>query len=721
MALAAILLTSVIPKGPVVHPAFAQTADSSFEFAENGEDPVGTFRAVDQDGDAIEWSLSGPDAALFTIEDGVLNFRDPPNYEEPQSAVGRNDYRVTIRASGGTHDVTVTVTDVNEAGEVTISRLQPQVSRPLSASLSDVDDGVTGERWQWARSADGTTWTDIAGATSPNRSPAPDDEGMYLRATVTYSDKFGPGKSASGVSTNRVEARTLSNAAPSLAGQDRDGDALVIRSIRENTAVGRNVGRAISATDADDDILFYELLDTPDLEDDEGDARFTIDSRSGQIRVGKELGADNGQREDEDSTSLPGVPVLPEDEDADDADNSEYVLRVRVSDPSTASATLNVIVRVTNVDEAPVFAEDAPTELWVGEGTDRALFWLQGGTEGIDVDADTYAVTDEDEDDTTFTYSVTGDDRDVLEFNGDGILSFKEGHETDLEEKNSYSITVVALSGRRTSTLDVTIYVGDSLEDGEVVLSWRKPQVGTEVHATVIDPDGATTVRSWAWERSDEIARDVNGDPTVECRGDPGTPGVVGGWTAIPGATSAAYTPTPADVNRCLRAIAVYRDDLHRAILAVHPVSAEVDIENCLAGIQDTGELACETGTPTLVRVETCTVDPVTLEQICTVTTELGGIPSLYILMAREIGTSEAPVQDRSPANAAPQFVDQDLSAAGDQSARTSRKVAENTEAGQGIGSPDRSVPMTRTATCPSIHWTVRMPNSSAYPGLPAN
>ena len=299
MALAAIvagiLLASVMPDGPMVHPAFAQTADSSIEFAENDEGPVGTFRAHDQDGDSIEWSLSGPNADLFSIEDGALSFREPPNFEDPQSAAvggpaeGRNAYRVTIKASGGTHDVTVTVTDVNEEGEVTISRLQPQVSRPLSASLSDEDDGVTGERWQWARSADGTEWTDIAGATSPNRSPAPADEGMYLRATVSYSDKFGPGKSASAASANRVEARTLSNAAPSLASQDRDGDALVVRSIRENTAVGRNVGRAISATDSDDDILFYELLDTPDLRDSDGVARFTIDSRSGQIRVGKVL------------------------------------------------------------------------------------------------------------------------------------------------------------------------------------------------------------------------------------------------------------------------------------------------------------------------------------------------------------------------------------------------------------------------------------------------
>ena len=538
--LAGILLTSVIPEGPIVHLAFAQTADSSISFAENGEGPVGTFRAHDQDGDAIEWSLSGPDADLFSIDDGALSFREPPDYEETESATAgspgaeRNVYRVTIRASGGRHDVTVTVTDVDEAGTVGIDRLQPQVSRPLSASLSDEDDGVTAQRWQWARSEGGTAWTDIEGATSPNRSPAPADVGMYLRATVTYSDKFGAGKSASAVSANRVEARTLSNAAPSFADQDSDDDTPYIdiaRSVAENTAVGRNVGRRVSATDADEDMLFYELLDTPDLQDDDGVARFTIDSSSGQIRVGKVLGADEApgdtptQREDEDSTSLPGDPSLPSDEDADDAENSEYVLRVRVSDPSTASATVNVIVRVTDVNEAPFFDEDAPTELWVFESTAPEIYWLRDSTERVDVDADTYAVIDEDGADTARAYSVTGDDSDVFAISREGILSFTEEHDPDFEEKSSYSISVVARSGtgfrRRSTTLDVTVNVGNGQDAGEVFLSQREPQVGVEVYATVSDPDGGAAARSWVWQRSDEITEDEDGTPLARVRRGP--------------------------------------------------------------------------------------------------------------------------------------------------------------------------------------------------------
>ena len=142
ISLVVMLLVILVLGDPFGHPAYAQTADSSIDFAENRTVPVATFFAYDQDGDAIGWSLSGPDDDLFTIDDGVLAFREPPNYEDPQSATSgvslaeRNVYRVTVRAGGGTHDVAVRVTDVDEAGTASMDRRQPQVSRPLSASLS---------------------------------------------------------------------------------------------------------------------------------------------------------------------------------------------------------------------------------------------------------------------------------------------------------------------------------------------------------------------------------------------------------------------------------------------------------------------------------------------------------------------------------------------------------------------------------------------------------
>jgi len=633
VVLAGILLGYVVQDGPSSRPAHAQTAGSSIDFAENSTAPVAKFLAYDQDGDDIAWTLGGPDDDLFTIDDGVLAFREPPNYEAPQSATSgvslseRNVYQVTVKAGGGTHDVVVRVTDVDEAGTASIDRRQPQVSRPLSASMSDEDEGVSGQAWQWSRSEDKTTWTDIEGATSPRRSPEEEDEGKYLRATVTYSDKFGTGKTASAVSFRPVEARTLSNAAPRFVNRRGDEVTTMTLSVPENTDVGRpirsRVSTRVSATDADGDLLFYELLDTPDLEDDEGVARFTIDSATGQIRVGKVLGADAREHL--------GGPDEREDEDG----NNDYVLRVRASDPSTASATVDVVVRVTPVDEPPHFVdEDVPTVLRVRENEEPPDITLEDGGE---IEGNPFAVADQDTANPTVSYSVTGDDEEYFEISDADGLTFAEDddpetedivetHTPDYETKNSYSITITARSGSRSVSQDVTIEVVDTEDPGEVLLSQRQPQVGIEINAIPSDPDGGMRIDRWVWEHSAPITVADDGTRSAECWADPEDPNIVviGDWTPIAEASSPAYTPTSADVGRCLRATVVYTDNIE------NPPNAD---------------------------------DEAT-------------------------GVSEAPVQESRFANAAPTFVDQDLNSPGDQSDRTSRKIAENTDPEEPIGLP---------------------------------
>ena len=597
----------------------------------------------------------------------MLAFREPPNYEDPQSAVDsvllsvRNVYRVTVIAAGGTRPVTVTVTDVDEAGAASIDRPQPQVDRLLSASLLDEDDRVADQGWQWARSQDGRTWTDIEAATSPQRRPALADEGMYLRATVTYSDKFGAGKTASAVSANPVEAKTLADSAPSFAGQDDDETTSYIdiaRSVPEHTAVGMPIGEPVSALDPDEDILFYELLDTPDLRDtpdlvgDEGDARFTIDSLTGQIRVGKVLGADPDEIEDEDSTApaLTGAPALPGDEDADDAGNSEYVLRVRASDPSTASAIVNVIVRVTEVNEPPAFDDDAPTVLSVVENAEPPV--IRVGHSTTSIDADTYAVTDQDGnvtgpdgyDDTTYEYSVSGADGADFDFDiENGILTFKTGHEPDFEDQSSYSITVVTHSGegtrRLSSTLDVIIEVVDGEDAGAVLLSQRQPEVGIAIQAMISDDDGGVTIRKWVWEWSVEVTR--NGD-LPECQDESGPL-----WKTIAEATSAVYVPKAADVGRCLRTTAIYTDNVPNP-----------------PGAGDDGA---------------CVVSEVEDDEAC-------GVSEVPVGRHGSFGTT--PASDGGFVNAPPVFPDQDYTTEGDQSDSTSREVPENSEKERSIGPP---------------------------------
>ena len=94
-----------------------------------------------------------------------------------------------------------------------------------------------------------------------------------------------------------------------------------------------------------------------------------------------------------------------------------------------------------------------------------------------------------------FRTGVTGDDSEFLEFDSaTNILGFKADHEIDYETKSSYSITITARSRGRSTTLDVTIEVVDTEDDGEVTLSQRQPQVGIELSAIPSDPDGGVRI-----------------------------------------------------------------------------------------------------------------------------------------------------------------------------------------------------------------------------------
>ena len=97
--------------------------EASIEYEENATTTVATYTAVDPEGAEIVWSLGGDDAALFSIEGGMLAFVSAPDYETRADMDGDNMYSVTVRATDetdkmGTQDVTVTVTDVDEAPDV---------------------------------------------------------------------------------------------------------------------------------------------------------------------------------------------------------------------------------------------------------------------------------------------------------------------------------------------------------------------------------------------------------------------------------------------------------------------------------------------------------------------------------------------------------------------------------------------------------------------------
>ena len=57
--------------------------EDAVEYAENGTRAVATYTARDPERKSITWMLTGPEAAVFTIEGGVLRFKESPDFEDP--------------------------------------------------------------------------------------------------------------------------------------------------------------------------------------------------------------------------------------------------------------------------------------------------------------------------------------------------------------------------------------------------------------------------------------------------------------------------------------------------------------------------------------------------------------------------------------------------------------------------------------------------------------
>ena len=283
--------------------------------------------ATDPENDTLTYSLGGTDRATFDIvaTTGQLKTKAALDFEST------NSYSVAVTAvdpSGeeDTIDVTITVIDAEEAGTVTLSSTQPIVDTSLTATLGDPDVVSGSETWSWASSPDGaSSWTPISGETSDTYTPVAADMGNYLRATASYTDGLGSGKSAQAVSANRVQpAPTATNQRPEFASIDPD-----LHNVNENTRAGGPIGPPVMATDADNDPLTYSL-GGPDA------ASFDIDSTTGQLRTKAAL--------DYETTAT-------------------YDVTVTATDTSGVDVTYSVTINVNNLDEPATVTLSSPQPL----------------------------------------------------------------------------------------------------------------------------------------------------------------------------------------------------------------------------------------------------------------------------------------------------------------------------------------------------------------------
>ena len=556
-----------------------------------------TFVATDPEGGMVTLSLSGDDMSMFElggVDDNVLAFKMgmEPDFEMPSDRNKDNIYEVTVVATAGgktaERDITVKVTNAEEAGKVTLSGAgaQPRVGSEIEATLADSDGGVENVTWLWER---GTV--DANDAFTPDTEEIVDgvdaqdgivdektdtyvvtdyDLNKNLRATATYLDKTYRDTAAGTTdpleadenATSEMFSNTARSMASAIVGADPtnkppkfDEGAMTSRYVTENTMAADpdddalsdaeenasdNVGAPVTATDASTQSITYSL-------EGQDRAMFRIRPDTGKIEVGASAMLDYDKK-------------------------NTYTVRVKATDSSglaNDNASITVTIHVSNVDEGPSvtgptnvpYAENRKDTVATYRATDpeRATTTVWMLLEDINLEGTIIQVDGVD--------LTTADiaDRDYFEITPDGMLKFAIGAAKDppdyempkgttsnapTDSENTYRVVVQANDGGTGMPFGhhkVTINVSDVEEDGKItatvtphvvsdtaLLGLLQFQPRAVLVATLTDSDGVTVdSTTWKWYR---------------------------GNSAITGATENSYTVQEDDEGLRLRVMATYMD-----------------------------------------------------------------------------------------------------------------------------------------------------------------
>ena len=343
-------------------PIFDTTPPVEYDIAENtaADSPIGTaLTATDPDeNETLTYGLNGTDASSFDIDaNGQIKTKAALDHENKET------YTVTVTVSDGRDDagddeqtpvadatiaVTITVTDEDDPGTITLSPTQPSAGNEVTATLEDDDGLKTGVdvTWKWETSPNQTTWTVIEGETTNTYLPQQGDIGNYLRVTATYEDELGAGKTAEKETDSAVLTMEATNESPAF-----DANLTTTLSVRENTPAGENIGDPFTATDADDSSLTYSLGGTDSAE-------FAIVDTTGQIQTKEVLDYENTDNQTSYSVT---VEVRDSKDPFGNADT-------RVDD------TIDVTIEVTNM-EVPATPEEPDVEATPGASAGLTVTW----------------------------------------------------------------------------------------------------------------------------------------------------------------------------------------------------------------------------------------------------------------------------------------------------------------------------------------------------------
>ena len=209
------------------------------------------------------------------------------------------------------------------------------------------------------------------------------------------------------------------------------------------------------------------------------------------------------------------------------------MVTVTATDPDGASDSVDVTIKLIDVDEAP--------EIMVGGLAISGLSSVSYAENGLDA-VGTYRTVGPMAEMARWT--LEGDDAGDFRISG-GMLTFRSSPNyempMDANTDNTYMVTLKASDGTYMDTHVVMVMVTNEDEDGTVTLSSTQPVVGTEITATLTDIDMVVESSvTWQWARS----MDMNS------------------WMDIDGAGARmrTYTPTMDDDDMYLRVTATYTD-----------------------------------------------------------------------------------------------------------------------------------------------------------------
>ncbi len=462
-----------VNEGPAV-----TSGGDAFTVQENRNWAGATFGASDPEGGTISrWSLGGRDGGDFAItESGVMTFRRTPDFERPDDADRDNTYEVEVRPFDGryygSHAVTVTVDDVGEvSGAANITRAENFEGALAAYTAGGRGDLAVDPAWRLTGTDGGDFTIDESGQLAfrnipDHERPADGNRDNVYSFTVQATDDRYYGLLDVTVTVSPV------NEAPAIT--TTSASATTMRH-PENRATRLYTYRA---TDPERGSITWSVAGAH--------ARFfTIDAQRGELYFS--------------DTTPPNY----ENPQGSGADGHEYQVTVQASDDENNTASLEVNVTITDVNEGPEISRSGSLQETVAEN--QAQDTVLARYTATDPEDTTAAIT---------RWSTSGRDGGDFVISESGELRFRNSPDferpADSDRDNVYEVTIRASDGRYTGTLEETqtVTVTNVNEAPVITTKSRTEFTQRENTASVLytyratDPDREDVI-TWSVEGAD--------------------------------------------------------------------------------------------------------------------------------------------------------------------------------------------------------------------------